>query len=123
MIVSLSAEASDDFVLPRYKSETKAPNTPPARGVEQRRSGMPLTIVGGGLRLVREVPIPDPVFALGPVVFQLGLLTLLVLRVVARRLPVWSPVLVLLGFVPIAVNLDLNHPLNTCGDCSINGRR
>jgi hypothetical protein len=39
------------------------------------------------------------VFALGPAPFQLGLLTVLVLRVVARRLPVWSPVLVLLGFV------------------------
>lgn len=34
-------------------------------------------------------------------------MTLLVLRVVARRLPSWSPVLVLLGFVSIAVNLDL----------------
>ncbi|MGH3462441.1 MAG: hypothetical protein ACRDP9_13290 [Kribbellaceae bacterium] len=51
--------------------------------------------------------VPDLVFNLGPVLFQVGLLTLLVLRVVAGRLPFWSPVLVLLGFVPIAVDLDL----------------
>jgi hypothetical protein len=53
------------------------------------------------------VKVPTPVFALGPPLFQLGLLTLLVLRVVARRIPAWSPVLVLLGFVSIAVTLDL----------------
>ncbi len=28
-------------------------------------------------------------------------------RLRPRRLPVWSPLLVLLGFIPIAVNLDL----------------
>lgn len=39
--------------------------------------------------------------------FELGLLTLLVRLVVRRLAPWWSPVLVLLGFVPIAVNLDL----------------
>lgn len=36
--------------------------------------------------------------------FELGLLTLLVRLVVRRLAPWWSPVLVLLGFVPIAVN-------------------
>jgi hypothetical protein len=52
------------------------------------------------------VPVPDLVMS-GPILFQVGLLALLVRLVVRRLLPVWSPVLVLLGFVPIAVNLDL----------------
>jgi hypothetical protein len=39
--------------------------------------------------------------------FEPGLLTLLVRLVVRRLAPWWSPVLVLLGFVPIAVNPDL----------------
>jgi hypothetical protein len=53
------------------------------------------------------VEVPDAVMNLGPIVFELGLLTLLVRLVVRRLAPWWSPVLVLLGFVPIAVNLDL----------------
>jgi cytochrome bd-type quinol oxidase subunit 2 len=54
-------------------------------------------------------PLPDPLQAAGPALFQIGLLTLLVLLVVnrPRRLPVWSPVLVLLGFAAIAIDLDL----------------
>jgi hypothetical protein len=53
------------------------------------------------------VPVPDPVMIAGPILFQLGLLTLLIRTVVRRLVPVWSPVLALLGFVAIAVNLDL----------------
>jgi hypothetical protein len=53
------------------------------------------------------VSVPDAVMNVGPVLFQVGLLALLVRLVVRRLLPVRSPVLVLLGFVPIAVNLDL----------------
>jgi hypothetical protein len=48
-------------------------------------------------------PLPGLLRIIGPLLFQLGLLTLLVLK----RVPVWSPALVLAGFVAIAVNLDL----------------
>jgi hypothetical protein len=51
--------------------------------------------------------LPDALQVAGPIVFQLGLLTLLVQLVRARRLPAWSPVAVLFGFLMIAVNLDL----------------
>ncbi|GAA4570074.1 hypothetical protein GCM10023176_27930 [Micromonospora coerulea] len=53
------------------------------------------------------VPPPDPVLAGGPALFELGLLTLLVRAVAVRLLPAWGPVLVLVGFVAIAVDLDL----------------
>jgi hypothetical protein len=52
-------------------------------------------------------PLPAPLEFAGPALFQIGLLTLLVLLVLARRLSVWSPVLVLLGFAAIAASLDL----------------
>lgn len=58
-------------------------------------------------RFADAVPPPDLVFLGGPALFELGLLTLLVRAVVLRLLPVWAPVLVLAGFVAIAVNLDL----------------
>lgn len=51
--------------------------------------------------------LPSVLQIAGPAVFELGLLTLLVQHVAARRLPVWTPVLVLLGFVAIPINLDL----------------
>lgn len=54
----------------------------------------------------REWPLPDPLGAIGPSLFTLGMLTLLVSEVVARRLAWWSPVLFLLGFVAISVDLD-----------------
>jgi hypothetical protein len=57
--------------------------------------------------VLNEAPLPEPLEIAGPILFQLGLLTLLGLLVGARRLPVWSPVLVLAGFVAIAVSLDL----------------
>ena len=37
----------------------------------------------------------------------MGALAILIRYVVARRLPVWSPVLVLLGFGAVGVSLDL----------------
>jgi hypothetical protein len=43
----------------------------------------------------------------GPLLFQAGTLGLMIHLVVARRLPVCPPVTMLLGFVAIAVNLDL----------------
>ena len=60
-------------------------------------------------RLDDAVELPDPVFVAGPLLFQIGVLTLLVMLAVLppRLLPAWSPILVFLGFIPIAVNLDL----------------
>jgi uncharacterized membrane protein len=55
------------------------------------------------------LPLPGAVQAVGPLFFLVGLLTLLIDLAVhePHRLPVWSPVAVLLGFVTITVNLDL----------------
>ena len=56
-----------------------------------------------------DAPLPDALEKLGPLAFQLGVLTLLIILATARprRLPLWSPLLVLIGFVLFAVNLDL----------------
>lgn len=56
-----------------------------------------------------SAPLPDALEMVGPPAFQLGVLTLLILLAAARprRLPIWSPPLVLLGFAMFAVNLDL----------------
>lgn len=51
--------------------------------------------------------LPDALQAVGPALFQVGTLVLLVQLVIGRRLPVWSPVLVGVGFGGLAVNLDL----------------
>jgi hypothetical protein len=55
------------------------------------------------------VPLPEPLEMIGPILFQLGVLTLLIMLVTARprRLPAWSPLLVFAGFLLIGVNLDL----------------
>ena len=56
-----------------------------------------------------SAPLPDVLEMLGPLTFQLGVLTLLIILATARprRLPMWSPPLVLMGFALFAVNLDL----------------
>lgn len=51
--------------------------------------------------------LPDPLMIAGTLLFQLGVLTLLTVLAVRHHIPVWSPVLVLVGFVPFMVNLDL----------------
>jgi hypothetical protein len=51
--------------------------------------------------------LPDILQAVGPALFQVGTLVLLVQLAIARRLPAWSPVLVGVGFTGIAVSLDL----------------
>jgi hypothetical protein len=51
--------------------------------------------------------LPDVLTLVGPPLFEVGALTLLVQLVVARRLTVWAPVLVFLGFVALAVNMEL----------------
>ncbi|GAA1367821.1 hypothetical protein [Streptomyces beijiangensis] len=54
-------------------------------------------------------PLPEPLEMIGPLAFQLGWLTLLIMMVAAkpRLLPAWSPVLVFVGFLLFAANLDL----------------
>ncbi|HEY1612059.1 MAG TPA: hypothetical protein VGF97_00010 [Rhizomicrobium sp.] len=48
-----------------------------------------------------------PWWRLGPALFQVGLTSLLVQLAFVRRLPLWSPIAVLLGFVAIGYNLNL----------------
>jgi hypothetical protein len=52
-------------------------------------------------------PLPEALETVGPLLYQVGSLVVLIRLVVARRLPWWSPVLVLIGFGSIAVSLDL----------------
>ncbi|MDG4824261.1 hypothetical protein O7635_20615 [Asanoa sp. WMMD1127] len=53
-----------------------------------------------------DVELPDVAQAVLPALFVLGMVTLLAQLAAARRLPVWSPVLVLVGFLAISVELD-----------------
>jgi hypothetical protein len=65
-----------------------------------------LWVIAGDL--FAAVPdLPEVVQLVGPLAFQLGSLVLMGQLVAARRLPLWSPVLLLAGFVLIAVDLDL----------------
>jgi len=52
-------------------------------------------------------PLPGALETLGPICFVLGMVALLSLQVAAGRLPVWSPVLLFLGYTAITVSLDL----------------
>lgn len=54
-----------------------------------------------------DLGIYDLCYNFGPPLFLVGLLTLAILLATERRLPAWSPVLLVLGFVVITVNLDL----------------
>ncbi|QLQ39490.1 hypothetical protein [Micromonospora robiginosa] len=58
-------------------------------------------------RFADAVDTPGVVLLGGPALFELGLLVLLYRAAATRLLPVWAPVLVLVGFLAIAVNLDL----------------
>ncbi|MCX4967362.1 hypothetical protein OHA98_21860 [Streptomyces sp. NBC_00654] len=60
-------------------------------------------------QLDTAAPLPEPLKMIGPLAFQLGWLTLLVMLAAAkpRLLPAWSPLLVLVGFLLFAANLDL----------------
>lgn len=59
--------------------------------------------------LKEHAPLPDLLYEAGPLLFQLGLITLLIQLATCRprQLPIWSPFVVFFGFVPIAINLDL----------------
>lgn len=54
-----------------------------------------------------DLPIYGPLQTLGPILFLAGLLTLAVLLTLEHHLTIWSPVLLLAGFIVISANLDL----------------
>jgi|SRR5215207_5292431 len=54
-----------------------------------------------------DLGLYDTLYTVGPLLFLGGLLTLAILLTREGRLPIWSPVLLLLGFVTITINLDL----------------
>lgn len=55
-----------------------------------------------------DLGVYDTLYEVGPLLFLISLLTLSILLALQHRtLPVWSPVLLVLGFVLITVNLDL----------------
>jgi hypothetical protein len=60
-------------------------------------------------RVHDSAPVPGPLQTVGPLLFQIGVLGLLVMLVATRprRLPIWTPILVLAGFLLFALNLDL----------------
>jgi hypothetical protein len=64
-------------------------------------------ILGDLFEAVDEIAVPDLVFLLGPLLFQGGLLCLLVVLARQHRVLAVSPVIVVAGFVLIAVDLDL----------------
>jgi hypothetical protein len=51
--------------------------------------------------------LAGPLRAVTPALFQIGALVLLVQLAVARRVPFWTPVLMLVGFSLIGIDLDL----------------
>jgi hypothetical protein len=55
-----------------------------------------------------DLGVYDTLYEVGPLLFLISLLTLSILLALQHRtLPVWSPVLLVLGFVLITVKLDL----------------
>lgn len=55
------------------------------------------------------LPLPGPLHDVGPLLFLMGLVGLMIDVAIhePHRIPVWSPVAVVAGFVAIAANLDL----------------
>ncbi|MFF5227456.1 hypothetical protein [Dactylosporangium sp. NPDC000521] len=51
--------------------------------------------------------LPGALQVIGPALFQLGMLTLLVLLTLARHVPWWSPAVVVAAFAAIGASLDL----------------
>ena len=72
-------------------------------------SGCFLWVITGDLfeSFSDAAPLPGPLEPAGPLLFQVGLLVLVGRLVVLRRLPMWSPVAMVLGFVALAMSLDL----------------
>jgi protein-S-isoprenylcysteine O-methyltransferase Ste14 len=82
-----------------------------AAGVAVLGAACFLWVILGDLfeRFAAAAPLPDQLMTAGPLLFQLGTLTLLTQLAITqpRRLPLWCPLLVLLGFVAIAANDNL----------------
>ncbi|WP_250005650.1 hypothetical protein [Actinoplanes sp. M2I2] len=90
----------------RLRRELPSPLTVVAEAVTiVGAAGMLWVITGDLFDSFPSLPLLLNVLA--SVLFEVGLLVLLVRHAVARRLPAWSPVLVLLGFTSIALSLDL----------------
>jgi hypothetical protein len=54
-----------------------------------------------------DLGLYDALYTVGPLLFLAGLLTLAILLTREHRLPIWSPLLLVLGFITITINLDL----------------
>lgn len=72
-------------------------------------AGCFLWVITGDLfeEFSEAAPLPGPLELAGPLLFQAGLLVLLGRLALLRRLPAWSPVAMVVGFVALAVSLDL----------------
>ena len=70
--------------------------------------------MGGLYQQIGDFPgvLPAAFYNVGPLLFEVGLAGLVILLALLppRRLPLWSPVLFLLGAILIAVDLDLLTP-------------
>jgi hypothetical protein len=66
-----------------------------------------LWVITGDLFAGFDLDLPGPLNAGGPLLFVLGMVTLTGLQAVARRVPYWSPVAFLIGYLAISVDLDL----------------
>ena len=64
-------------------------------------------ILGDLFERFDEITVPDLVFLLGPVLFQGGLLCLLLVLARQHQVPAASPAIVLAGFALIVIDLDL----------------
>jgi hypothetical protein len=70
-------------------------------------AGCFLWVIVGDLFSGFDHPLPSLLNNVGPPLFVIGMVTLLALQSVGRRLPYWSPAAFLIGFVATSVDLDL----------------
>jgi hypothetical protein len=70
-------------------------------------AGCFLWVIIGDLFSGFDHPLPSLLENGGPALFVIGMVTLLTLQSVERRLPYWSPAAFLVGFVATSVDLDL----------------
>lgn len=61
----------------------------------------------------------EPYYKIGPLLFQLGILTLMIQLAISRRLPWWSPALLFLGFLLLGSNLNLLLPGSILIGCAL----
>jgi hypothetical protein len=66
-----------------------------------------LWVIVGDLFSGFDRPLPSWLDGTGPALFVIGMVTLLVLQSLDRRLPYWCPAVFLAGFVAVSVDLDL----------------